>query len=89
MYEVIKHYFKKWFSSTATEKDVLMLEYQTLLNELRHAKTLSQLFNVRSKISLYITDIQHIGSPSWGKRNIHILNTQWNKYYRMWKKLRG
>jgi hypothetical protein len=89
MYEVIKHYFSKWFGLSLTQKEALTLEFDILLNEVRDAKTLAQLFNVKSKILMYIADVQQLGNPTWGQKNINILSVQWNKKYNSWKKFRG
>lgn len=89
MYEVIKHYLKKWFGQSLSEKDVLQTEFEILVEELAQAKTLMQLTNVRTKISAYTQSINHIGNPSWGKNRVTILNGYWNRKYRLWKKSRG
>lgn len=86
MYEVIKHYLKKWFGNASTEREMLLHEYDVLTQELREARTLAQLFNLRTKISAYTQAVKHIGNPSWAKNKVTLLNGHWNKRYRLWKK---
>ena len=89
MYEVIKHYLKKWFGSSVNERDMLLKEFDIIIDELKEAKTLSQLFNLRTKISAYTQAIKHVGNPSWGKNKVTILNGHWNRRYRLWKTTRN
>ena len=65
MYEVIKHYLKKWFGE-AEEQKVLFAEFDVISEELKTAVTLGQLFALRTKISAYTQAIKHLGNPSWG-----------------------
>jgi hypothetical protein len=89
MYEVIKHYLKKWFGKSPSEKEILFAEFSFILTELDEARTLAQLSNIRTKISAYAQAVKRIGNPTWGKNKVNILNAHWNKRYRLWKKNRG
>lgn len=85
MYEVIKHYLKKWFGE-AEEQKVLFAEFDVINEELKTAVTLGQLFALRTKISAYTQAIKHLGNPSWGTNKVQLLNGHWNKRYRLWKR---
>jgi hypothetical protein len=89
MYEVIKHYLKKWFGQSLSEKEILFVEFEIIVKELNEAITLAQLFNVRTKISAYTQAVKHIGNPPWAKNKVNILSAHWNRRYRLWKKSRG
>lgn len=89
MYEVIKHYLKKWFGQSLSEQDALYIEFDIIVEELKDATTLAQLFNIRTKISAYTQAVKHIGNPSWGKNKVNILNAHWNRRYRLWKTTRN
>lgn len=86
MYEQIKHYLKSIFGAdTAEQENVINAEYKVIMKLITESKTLAALFNSRAKLIEFNEKVKAIGSPSWAKNKVKLLEARWNRRYRIWK----
>jgi len=84
--EIIKRFLKNFTVSEETkQKEIFKSEYIILLEQVKSAKTIAQLFNTHNAITEFSKAVQKIGSPYWAKNYVKFLEARWQLQYRLWK----
>jgi hypothetical protein len=87
MFKFIQHWINNLMVvvSASTYKEVMVGQYNLLMDELDQARTLSELVRIKKHILAFDTSIKTMGSPAWASNYTRYLDARWNRRYRLWK----
>jgi hypothetical protein len=71
--------------SATSQREVIVGQYNILMDELGQARTLSELLSIKKHILTFDTSIKKLGSPEWACNYTRYLDARWNRRYRLWK----
>jgi hypothetical protein len=87
MFKFIQHWIKTLMVlvSASSQKEVIVGQYNLLMDELSQARTLSELVSIKKHILAFDTSVKRMGSPEWASNYTRYLDARWNRRYRLWK----
>jgi hypothetical protein len=87
MFKFIQHWINTLMVliSASSRREVVVGQYNLLMDELGQASTLSELVSIKKHILTLDASIKKMGSPEWATNYTRYLDARWNRRYRLWK----